>query len=220
MDRTNRLISGELLPESANLTLLDVHVSDQGWTVEAVGGSYANCPQCGTRSTSRHSRYICKLQDLPVQGSPTVLCMQASKWRCRNRRCTRKVFSEHIPKAMEPRARRTSRLREVVCLIGHGMDGRPGERLISRLGMPVSDDTILREVKRASSAPSAAPLRVVGIDDWAWKKGQTYGTILGSSSNLVTKSAASLHIFQAAQVWSCGRDHAQPQQIELGSFVH
>jgi len=58
------------------------------------------------------------------------------------------------------------------------MGGRPGERLISRLGMPVSDDTILREVKRMSLDTSAVPLRVIGVDDWAWKKGQTYGTIL------------------------------------------
>jgi len=58
------------------------------------------------------------------------------------------------------------------------MGGRPGERLISRLGMPVRDDTILREVKRMNLDTSAVPLRVIGVDDWTWKKGQTYGTIL------------------------------------------
>ena len=77
-----------------------------------------------------------------------------------------------------PWARRTNRLQDVVRLIGRGMGGRPGERLLSRLGMAVSDDTILRTVKRVDVHTGAVPLRVVGVDDWAWKKGQTYGIIL------------------------------------------
>ena len=60
-----------------------------------------------------------------------------------------------------PWARRTNRLREVVRLIGHGMGGRPGERLLSRLGMPVSDDTILRAIKRVDVDTGAVPLRAV-----------------------------------------------------------
>jgi transposase len=63
--------------------------------------------------------------------------------------------------------------------MGHGTGGRPAERLLHRLGMAVSDDTILRQLKRASRAGQAErPLRVVGIDDWAWSKGYSYGTIL------------------------------------------
>ena len=97
-----------------------------------------------------------------------------------------------------PWARRTQRLRDVIRLIGHAMGGRPGERLLSRLGMAVSDDTILRAVKRINVETAAVPIRVVGVDDWAWKKGQTYGTILvdlernGVVDLLPTRSAESL----------------------------
>jgi hypothetical protein len=63
-------------------------------------------------------------------------------------------------------------------MVGHGMGGRPGERLMHQLGMPVSDDTLLRSVKRVQCDQPPGPLRVVGVDDWAWKKGQTFGTIL------------------------------------------
>ena len=178
MTLSKSLISRELLPKAANLKLLALDISAQGWAVEAGGNSYAACPACGTRSTSRHSRYNRKLQDLPVQGSPVSLRLQVGRWRCGNRRCSRKIFTERVPEAAVPWARRTNRLLDVVRLIGHGMGGRPGERLLSRLGMPVSDDTILRAVKRVNLDTGAVPLRVIGVDDWAWKKGQTYGTIL------------------------------------------
>jgi hypothetical protein len=113
-----------------------------------------------------------------MQGSPVMVRLQVGRWRCGNGRCARKIFTERVPELALPWARRTERLRDVVRLIGHGMGGRPGEKLLSRLGMAVSDDTILRTVKRVDVDPAAVPLRVVGVDDWAWKKGQTYGTIL------------------------------------------
>jgi len=80
-----------------------------------------------------------------------------------------------------PFAQRTRRVIELVCLIGHAAGGHPGERLIDRFAMPASDDTILRQTERKQGAedlPAQSSLRVVGIDDWAWRKGQSYGTIL------------------------------------------
>ncbi len=113
-----------------------------------------------------------------MQGSPVMLDLQVGRWRCGNGRCVRKIFTERVPKLAMPWAQRTNRLHDVVRLIGHGMGGRPGERLLSRLGMAVSDDTILRAVKRVDVDTGGVSLRVVGVDDWAWKRGQTYGTIL------------------------------------------
>lgn len=89
-----------------------------------------------------------------MQGGPVTMHLQLGRWRCCNRRCPRKIFAERLPKLAVPLARRTDRLGEVVRLIGHAMGGRPGERLMFRLGMPVSDDTILRAVKRVNLAPS------------------------------------------------------------------
>jgi transposase len=178
MARSNNVIARELLPKAANLKLLRLEVSEQGWGVDATGDSSAVCPICFTRSRSRHSRYHRKLQDLPVQGSPVMLDLRVGRWRCGNGRCVRKIFSERVPKLAMPWAQRTNRLHDVVRLVGHGMGGRPGERLLARLGMAVSDDTILRAVKRVNVDTGGVSLRVVGVDDWAWKKGQTYGTIL------------------------------------------
>lgn len=77
------------------------------------------------------------------------------------------------------RARRIDRAAEVVYLFGHGVGGHPGERLIKRMGMPTSDDTILRCVKRRiKERSSERKTRIVGVDDWAWRKGSTYGTTI------------------------------------------
>jgi transposase len=62
--------------------------------------------------------------------------------------------------------------------MGRALGGRPGQRLMRRLGMPVSTDTLIRQVKRAVSSPALSQVRVLGVDDWAWCKGQTFGTIL------------------------------------------
>jgi transposase len=105
--------------------------------------------------------------------------LRLQRWQCRNGACKRKTFTTQAPEVAAPRARRTARATEVAYLFGHGVGGRPGERLIKRIGMPMSDDTILRCLKRRVKARgSERKTRVAGVDDWAWRKGSTYGTII------------------------------------------
>jgi len=104
------------------------------------------------------------------------------RWRCRNQHCDRSIFTERVPGLAAPFARRTARLAGIVRLLGHSAGGRPSERLMRRLGTPVSDTTILaglRQHARAQSESSAvAAVHVAGVDDWAWRKGSNYGTII------------------------------------------
>ena len=105
--------------------------------------------------------------------------LRLQRWQCRNGACERKTFVEQLPEIAAPRARRTIRAAELVYLFGHGVGGRRGERLMKRIGMPTSDDTILRGLKRRAKARRAATnIRVVGIDDWGWRKGSAYGAII------------------------------------------
>jgi transposase len=235
---SKRVIARELLPKAANLKLLRLEISERGWDVEASGDRSAKCPTCATKSRSRHSRYRRKLQDLPVQGSSVTLHLQVGRWRCGNDRCPRKIFTERVPWLALPWARRTERLRGVVRLIGHGLGGRPGERLLSRLAMPVSDDTILRAVKRVDVDTGAVRLRVVGVDDWAWKKGQTCGTILvdlerkGVVDLLPGRSAESLAAWLAQHpeieflsrdrqgLYAEGARHGAPQAQQVADRFH
>jgi hypothetical protein len=70
------------------------------------------------------------------------------------------------------------RAAELVRLVGHAAGGRPAERLLRRLGMPQGDDRILRHLKRHAAAVPHGPIRVAGIDDWSWRRGTRYGTVV------------------------------------------
>jgi len=175
-----RWTSKNVLPAEWGLRVRSVEAFQDGWIIQVEGNSRARCPLCRAISVSRHSRYWRTIRDLPVQGAPVALRVRLSRWRCRNGHCKRRIFSERIPSVAAPHRQRTERLEEVIQIVGHSLGGRPAERLLARLGMPVSDDTILRQLKSraAMGKRSSKQLRVIGIDDWAWRKGQNYGTVL------------------------------------------
>ena len=169
------LTSWSPVPE---LEVNSVERREPGWLVAVDSRESASCPECGTQSSSRHSSYLRTLQDLSTQGTPVTIQARVTRWRCRNEQCGRRIFAERLPTLAAPFARRTARFAGIVRLFGHSTGGRPSERLLARLGMPVSDSTILRAVKeRAAAQSSRAAARVIGIDEWAWRKGMNYGTI-------------------------------------------
>jgi transposase len=174
----NTLSGNELLPDPVSLALCNVEKGEQGWEVEAVARNAAACPDCGIPSTARHSSYVRHLKDLPIQGLAVKIKLRVGRWRCRNSNCARKIFTERVPAVAAPHRQRTERMESIVQVVGRSLGGRPAERLMRRLGMAVSNDTTLRHVKRGAQITCDKKLRVVGIDDWAWKKGQHYGTIL------------------------------------------
>jgi hypothetical protein len=137
-----------------NLNVIAVEPGEPDWIVSVDGRDAeqdldrASCPVCGTQSRSRHSSYIRTLRDLSAQGRPVNLQARLTRWRCRNDRCDRRIFVERLPRLATPFARRTARLADVVKRFGHSAGRRPSERLMARLGMPVSDTTILRSVKQ------------------------------------------------------------------------
>jgi transposase len=119
------------------------------------------------------------LRGLSAQGTPVIIQARSTRWRCRNHQCDCRIFVARLPRLATPFARRTTRLAGIVELFGHGVGGRPSERLMASLGMPVSDTTILRGVKKSVTASTnSAVVRIVGVDEWAWRKGTTFGTVI------------------------------------------
>ena len=135
------------------------------------------CPLCGAVSRRVHSRYTRTLADLPWQGRAVTVQVRARRFRCATAGCLRQVFAERLPGVAPSWARRTARLGDIQRHIGFALGGEPGSRLAARLSMPVSGDTLLRLVQATEREPPPSP-RVVGIDDWAWRRGQRYGTIV------------------------------------------
>ncbi|MDX0432827.1 ISL3 family transposase [Sinorhizobium medicae] len=151
----------------------------ENWVVSATAKPVGICPDCGARSRHRHGWHNRRLQDLPVQGQVVKINLALNRWQCRHRKCGRRTFTDRLPEIALPYMRRTERMAEIVGSIGHRMGGRPGEYLMHRLGMPVSDDTILRQLKRDNPASIQKDnIRVVGIDDWSWRHSSRYGTIM------------------------------------------
>jgi len=160
--------------------ILGITLQDENtWVVSAEAKAIGNCPSCGKRSRNKHGWRNRYLSDLPVQGRKVKVELILTRWKCMYSACRRQTFSDQIPKIAAPYAHRTERMADIVRLVGHGMGGRPAEKLMARLGMPISDDTILRHVKcNIPSSTDNKDVRVVGIDDWSWRKSSHYGTIM------------------------------------------
>ena len=137
----------------------------------------ACCPRCAAESTHVHSYYSRSPRDLPIVGYVLRLLLHVRRWRCLNSSCSRKTFSEPLPGLLAPSAQRTLRLTTALQELGLALGGEAGARHSQRQSMPTSPDTLLR-LTRIISIPERATPRVLAVDDFACRKGRTYGTIL------------------------------------------
>lgn len=136
------------------------------------------CPLCGIRSRRIHSRYVRTVSDLPCAGRRVELRLMARRFVCGAPFCRRKIFAERFADSVvAERSRRSSRLECIVHHLGVALGGRPAASLARRLMVPVSNDTLLRVVRRRARQPTET-LQVVGIDDWAWRRNHRYGSVV------------------------------------------
>lgn len=169
----------EVLPTSLpGFIIDDVQQNDHSIRVVAHSiGEEATCPACQQVSRRIHSYYERSPNDLPMLEYQVSLRLTVRRFRCQNPLCSRSTFVERWPQLIPLYARRTERLSNVLRIVAYALGGQAGNQLAARLNMPTSGDTLLRII-RSTPEPEVAEPTIIGVDDWARRRGRMYGTLV------------------------------------------
>lgn len=175
------------------------------------------CPECHRESRSYHSSYMRTLRSLPMSGKPVIIHLAVRKYRCVNPSCPRRIFSGQVPELTESHSRRTVRAREFLERLLVEVSSVKGAYIAGLSGIPCSASSCLRVLDRLPALPDGAPsAKRLCIDDFAYRKGQNYGSIIiDADTHRVleifegrTKDAAVAALEKYQGVEAVGRDRA------------
>jgi transposase len=172
------MIENVLLPDEAKLSLDKIEIIEGIILLSVSSNNPTNlCPYCGMVSDHVHSHYQRCPGDLPLVGFTVCLDMNVRRFFCDNNDCKRRIFTERIPSMLTSYARRTNRLASQQRQVAFALGGEAGAGLLTIMGMAASPDTLIRLIRKTPEPEIETP-KVLGIDEWAKRKGQSYGTIL------------------------------------------
>ena len=168
-----------IVPTDIKLTQARLICQDPFLTIRAISSRKSSyCPCCHKSSKSIHSRYERTFSDLPVSGKEVKVVLELRRFFCKNKKCKRKIFTERFSTQISSYRRRFDRSLSLVRKLGLELGGNKGSTICKAIGNPVSSSSVLRAVKQIQLSPILKTSGVIGVDDWAFKKGRNYGTII------------------------------------------
>jgi transposase len=178
MEPREAALLSSILHLPAGITITSVHPSTTELVIRvACHAPSMRCPECHQPSTRIHGNYERTVADLPCAGRNVLLLLTVRKFICRTPTCSHKIFTERLPGLVCSYGRMTPRLIALVQSLGLVAGGQMGTRQAERTGITTTPSTLLRHLMQLPT-PVTRAVRVLGVDDFAWKKRFTYGTIL------------------------------------------
>lgn len=169
-------LSSELIVREAN------HESNIFHFYATSSLDYGICPYCGHISRQLHSKYFRTIQDLSILGERVFLYLEVRKFFCHNDDCRRKTFAEQPGNEIFRYRRRTCRCERTIARNGVTVSSNSASRMLSHIGIFISSSTVLRDLHRMKPS-KYENVAEIGVDDWAWRKGITYGSIIIDYAN-------------------------------------
>src|SRR5260370_30182112 len=167
-----------LLPLPEGMLIDQIQITATGLLISVISTHPPSCcPLCAEPSSSIKCHYHRTLYDVPCGGRRVLLSLTVREFYCRNAYCPRKVFAERFPPFVAPWARMTIRHGQQITSIGLATCGKGGTRLAARLGIHTTRQTILRRIM-ALPESSAESILFLGIDDFSFRRGLRFGTLL------------------------------------------
>jgi transposase len=171
-------VGGIVLPHLGGVVVERLEsTAEATWMYARVRAASAACPGCATVSTSVRGRYQRRLNDTPIGGRPVWLVLRVRRFNCPASGCVVRTFVEQVPGLTAKRRRRSQPLQELLHGVGAALAGRAGVRLAGKLAMRVSRSTLLRLLRAGPEPVLTVAPRVLGVDDFALRRGQVYATI-------------------------------------------